>query len=1062
MKTCGSCGVENPDIARFCLACGTQLAEARPPQETRKIVTIVFSDLKGSTSLGEALDSEALREVMTRYFDAMRNELERHGGVIEKFIGDAVMAVFGLPRLHEDDALRAVRAAAGMQAALEHINDELDRVYGVRLANRTGVNTGEVVAGDPATGQRLVTGDAVNVAARLEQAAGEREVLLGELTYRLVRDSVDVEEVEPLALKGKSEPVPAYRLVGVREATVTDVRRGAPLVGRVDELRLLEEALEQAIADRAPRLVTIVADAGVGKSRLTTELLEMTSGRALALSGRCLPYGDGITFWPVADAVRAHAGIQSEDGAAAAREKLAALADPVGDGVTDRIASLMGLASEPYPVEELFWAVRRLLEWIARDKPVVFVVEDIHWAEPTMLNLIEHLTQAIGDAPVLIVCPSRPERLEETPQWGTGPRATLITLTPLDAAQSRTMIEGLLEGDKLDPDVLERVASASEGNPLFAEQLLRMLTDEGALEQRDGVWHATGDLSEIHVPPTIQALLASRLDSLAGGERSVIEPASVVGYVFAEAAVTALTAPEVSPTVRGELATLEQKHLVRRLEDADEGAHRFHHIMIRDTAYDGILKRARADLHTRFVAWADLANRERSGEFEEILGYHLEQAWTYLSELGPLDERGREIGEDGARRLASAGRRAFARGDVPAAASLLGRAATLLPDDHPERIRLLPEHGEAMLMTGQYDEAATVLDEAMGYAASMPAAAARASLIRLLVLLRTGGPDEWRQETVDSEVGAAMDVFEKHGDDQGLAMAYRLLAWSAGTACRFADSAAASERAIEHARRAGDLRQERRAITAYAGATSLGPTNIDKAISRCEDGLAATAGNRQSEGNLLAVLGGLYAMQGAFDYARTMVGRARALLEELGLDLDAARVGLEAWRTEMLAGDLSAAEQELRRSYDALDAYGERYMLSTIAGYLGQTLLERGSDLDEAERMAERSRELASDGDIATQALWRCVRGRILARRGALGEAEALVRDALALLEPTDATVLQLDAQLDLGEVLVAAGKLRKARESYEVARALADRKGGVVTLGVVIRRIEALDTALA
>jgi predicted ATPase/class 3 adenylate cyclase len=1060
MKTCGSCGVENPDIARFCLACGTQLAEARPPQETRKIVTIVFSDLKGSTSLGEALDSEALREVMTRYFDAMRNELERHGGVIEKFIGDAVMAVFGLPRLHEDDALRAVRAAAGMQAALEHINDELDRVYGVRLANRTGVNTGEVVAGDPTTGQRLVTGDAVNVAARLEQAAGEREVLLGELTYRLVRDSVDVEEVEPLALKGKSEPVPAYRLVGVREATDTDVRRGAPLVGRREELRLLEEALEHATADRAPRLVTIVGDAGVGKSRLTSELLELVSDRALALTGRCLPYGDGITFWPVAEAVRTYAGIQNEDGAAAAREKLASLADRAGDGVTDRLASLIGLTPEPFPVEELFWAVRRLLERVARDKPVVFVIEDIHWAEPTMLNLIEHLAQAIGDAPVALVCPSRPELLEEVPRWGTGERATVITLEPLDAEQSKTMIEGLLEGDTLDPDVLERVAAASEGNPLFAEQLLRMLTDEGALEQRHGVWHATGDLSQIHVPPTIQALLASRLDSLAGGERSVIEPASVVGYVFAEAAVTALTPPEISPTVRGELATLEHKHLVRRLEDADEGAHRFHHIMIRDTAYDGILKRARADLHARFVAWADLANRERSGEFEEILGYHLEQAWTYLSELGPLDERGREIGEDGARRLASAGRRAFARGDIPAAATLLGRATALLPSEHPTRLRLLPDYGEALLLIGDFEEAAPVLEEAIGYAAHAPLAAARASLIRLLVRLRTGGPAEWRRETVDEEIAAARAVFEREGDEAGLAMAYRLLAWSAGTACRFGDSAAANAKAVEHAQRAGDVREERRAIMAYAGAISLGPTNVDEAIGRCEEGLKATAGNRQSEGILLALLGGLYAMQGSFDHARALVARSRALLEELGLDMVEARVGIEAWRVEMLAEEFEAAERELRRSYETFEAHGERYVLSTVAACLAQTILARDGPLDEAEAMGDRSRELASDGDIATQALWRTVRGRILGRRGEFEEAEALIREALAVLEPTDATVLHIDAQLDLGELLAAAGRVDEARDAYERARDLATTKGGVVTLGAVLRRLERLDSA--
>ena len=319
MKLCAACGVENPDIARFCLACGTQLAEARPAQETRKVVTIVFSDLKGSTSLGEALDSEALREVMTRYFDAMRGELEHHGGVIEKFIGDAVMAVFGLPRLHEDDALRAVRAAAGMQRALEELNGELLRVYGVQLANRTGVNTGEVVAGDPSTGQRLVTGDAVNVAARLEQAAGEQEVLLGELTYRLVRDSVEVEEVEPLALKGKSEPVPAYRLVRVKDTGDVEVSRGAPLVGRERELETLEAVFDAAVATSTARLATIVADAGVGKSRLTAEFLDRIADRAVAFRGRCLPYGDGITFWPLAEALKAAAGIVNEDDAATPR-----------------------------------------------------------------------------------------------------------------------------------------------------------------------------------------------------------------------------------------------------------------------------------------------------------------------------------------------------------------------------------------------------------------------------------------------------------------------------------------------------------------------------------------------------------------------------------------------------------------------------------------------------------------------------------------------------------------------------------------------------------------------
>ena len=1058
MKTCGACGVENPDIARFCLACGTPLADAPAAQEMRKVVTIVFSDLKGSTSLGEALDSEALREVMTRYFDAMRGELERHGGVIEKFIGDAVMAVFGLPRLHEDDALRAVRAAAGMQAALEKLNVELETFYGVQLANRTGVNTGEVVAGDPTSGQRLVTGDAVNVAARLEQAAGEREVLIGELTYRLVRDAVDVEEVEPLALKGKSEPVPAYRLVRVRESADAEAPHGARFVGRSAEVAELEAVLEDAVRSGRARLVTIVGDAGVGKSRLTSELLERTSDRALVLTGRCLPYGDGITFWPVAEALRTVAEIHDEDDATEAGAKLALLADAAGDGVADRLSSAMGLNVEPFPVEEVFWAVRRLLEVLAEDRPVVFVIEDIHWAEPTMLGLIEHLFQTV-DAPVVIACPTRPELLEQNPAWGAGDGATRIVLEPLDTAESAAMIQGLLGGGELDESVVERVVEAAEGNPLFAEQLLRMLTDEGLLELQDGTWRGTSDLSEIHVPPTIQALLASRLDTLSTEQRSVIEPASVVGYEFAEGAVTALAPPDISPRVRGELTTLGNKHLVRPVEDGDEGMHRFHHIMIRDTAYDGILKRARADLHARFVAWADLVNKDRATEFEEILGYHLEQAWTYLSELGPLDERGREIGQEGSRRLAAAGRRAFARGDIPSAVALLGRAVALLPADDPERIRLLPDHGEALLMTGRYEEASAVLDEAMEHAARVPTAAARASLHRLLVRLRAG-VDEWRRETVDAEIDAAKAVFEQRGDEAGLALAYRLLAWSAGIACRFGDAADANAKAVEHARRAGDLREERRALMAYAGAISLGPTNVDEAIARCEEGLEATAGNRQSEGILLALLGGLYAMQGAFDRARELVTSGRALLEELGLDIVVARVGIEAWRTELLAGEIEAAERELRRSYETLEAHGERYVLSTVAAYVAQTILERGGPLDEAEALGERSRELASEGDIATQALWRSVRGRVLARRGQLAEGEAMVREALAVLGPTDATVLLVDAHLDLGEVLAAAGRTDEARAAYERARELATTKGGVVTLSAVVRQLERLDTA--
>ena len=401
-----------------------------------------------------------------------------------------------------------------------------------------------------------------------------------------------------------------------------------------------------------------------------------------------------------------------------------------------------------------------------RQRPVALVIEDIHWAEPSLLELVDSLVQSIDAAPVLVLCAARPSLERSNPDWGTGPRATRIDLEPLDGDASRTMVESLLGGGTVEAEVLDRIVDAAEGNPLFAEQLLRMLVDEGTLERRDGTWHATGPLADLHVPPTIQALLAARLDTLEPDERSVIEPASVVGYIFAEAAVSALAPPDVSSRVMTEIATLTQKHLVRPVDDGDETQHRFQHIMIRDTAYDGILKRGRADLHERFVVWADGVNRDRGAEFEEILGYHLEQAWTYLSELGPLDDRGRAIGEDGARRLASAGRRAFARGDVPAAATLIGRASALLPVDHRERLKLLPDHGEALLMMGRFDEATAVLEESIRHAEAAPADAGRARLVLLLVRLRTGA-DGWRPDTVEQEIEATISIFERPATRQG-------------------------------------------------------------------------------------------------------------------------------------------------------------------------------------------------------------------------------------------------------------------------------------------------------
>ena len=479
MINCPGCGEENPSKFRLCGYCGTPLAAAAAPlpvHEVRKTVTIVFSDLKGSTALGERLDAEALHEVKERYFNAMAAEITRHGGKIEKYIGDAIMAVFGLPRAHEDDALRAVRAAAGMRSALVRVNQDLAARYGVTLSNRTGVNTGEVVANDdPNANQKLATGDAVNVAARLEQAAPQDQILLGELTYRLVRDAVDVEPVEPLELKGKAQPLAAYRLVAAHGLDGNLRRQDTPLVGRDAELAALEVVYREACERLMPRMVTVIGDAGAGKSRLLGEFIDRRGGQARVLRGRCLPYGDGITFWPLRGIVGEAAGIREDDAPEAASAKLLACAG--APDISERLASAIGLSSAVFSLQEVNWATRKFLERIANTKPVVAFVDDIHWAEPAFLDLLEHVLGTARAAPIVLLTTARHDLLEERPQWGEGEGAMRLVLGPLSATASTKVIENLLGAAGLPEDVVARIVIAAEGNPLFIEQMLSMLLD---------------------------------------------------------------------------------------------------------------------------------------------------------------------------------------------------------------------------------------------------------------------------------------------------------------------------------------------------------------------------------------------------------------------------------------------------------------------------------------------------------------------------------------------------------------------------------------------------------
>ena len=714
MLTCANCGRESPEDFAFCPACSAPLAPPAP-QEVRKTVTVVFCDVTGSTAMGERLDPESLRRVMSRYFAEMRAALERHGGTVEKFIGDAVMAVFGVPAIHEDDALRAVRAASEMREALEVLNKELERDHGVSLAARIGVNTGEVVAGDHA--DTLITGDAVNVAARLEQAAEPGTVLIGEETLRLVRDAVVAEPVPPLEVKGKTEPLAAFRLVQVTAGVAGVARRlDSPMVGRERELARLRQTFEAAIADRSCQLFTILGTPGVGKSRLVEEFLG-SLGEATVLRGRCLPYGEGITFFPVGEVVKEAAGLDDFDAPDEIERKICAVLGTDGPACST-LAQLFAAADRDSSVEETFWAVRSFLEAVAKTAPLALVFDDIHWGEPTFLDLIEHITGWAREAPILVLCVARPELLDERAGWGRGTlNATTISLEPLSDDECGDLIGNLLGRAALPDEARVRILAAAEGTPLFVEEMLSMLIDDGSLARDGDRWVATGPLVDLRVPPTIQALLAARLDQLTGDERAAIQRAAVCGKQFHVGAVAALLdGGEVQPI----LMSLVRRDVLRpdRSSLAGQDAFRFRHQLIRDAAYEAAPKALRAELHERFADWLEGVGEARVEEFEEILAYHLERATGSSRSSDRWTKPGANWGSGLPGTMRRSARRASDRSDDRAAATLFRHAADLLPEGHPDRPRALYDVGRASLRGLDPPVAFAALDEAVAAAAA--------------------------------------------------------------------------------------------------------------------------------------------------------------------------------------------------------------------------------------------------------------------------------------------------------------------------------------------------------
>jgi class 3 adenylate cyclase/tetratricopeptide (TPR) repeat protein len=1062
--SCSSCGAELPDGAKFCPSCGTPRGAAAPPAavpnappprgalsiESRRTVTMLFCDVTGSTAMGERLDPESMRQVMSRYFDAIRECIERHGGTLEKFVGDAVMAAFGIPVIHEDDAMRAVRAAGEMKIALKALEAELDREWGVQIQARTGINTGEVVAGDISGGSTFATGDTVNVAARLEQACPPGDVYLGESTYRLVRDAVTVEPVDPLTLKGKSEPVPAYRLVDVTPDAPGLARRlESPIVGRETELAQLVSIFDRSVSERSCQLVTVSAPAGAGKSRLTKELVEAVADRATVLQGRCIPYGEGITYFPLAVMLRALCGLEDDVTRDEARARILARLDGIEEPelVCARLAGAIGLDDVLARPEEISWAVRRLLETLAAEQPVLVVFDDIHWAEPTFLNLIEYIATFSRGAPILVHCPARPELAESLPGWaGSLPNAHALVLEPLGDAACSLLIANLL-GEDVSADIGERIVGAAEGNPLFVEEMLRMLIDDGLLRRQEGRWAIVDGLA-VTIPPSIEALLSARLDRLEPRERGVLQRGAVIGRIFGWDAVAEISPPPERAHVGASLQTLMRKELIQPDGDSmgGEDAFRFSHILIRDAAYRGIPKETRSALHESFAGFLEARTGDRAAEYEEIIGYHLEQAYLQRLGLGPVTDAARAIRDRGRVRLESAGHRALLRGDLPAAVNLFERAVALSEPGDAERIEILSRQGSIVAQLGRLEEAEDLLTSALEQSEQLddPAQAARVEVAREFVRLQRD--PEGRSEAIVQLVDRVVPLFESAGDELGLARSLRLRSEVDRLVCRFGAEAEALEEALIHAEQTTDRREATEIRLWLCTSLIYGPTPVHGGIERIREMLELGRGIRWMEAAILGGLGYLEAMAGRPDDGRQLYARSRAIYEELGMSFALAARAIIPAGIEAMAGEHEAAEHELLAGYTALSEIGENELRSTVAATLAQTLYEVGRD-DEAEGYADTSAEIAAEDDVFTQVLWRGARAKVIARRDGDPAAEEIARAAVSLAAPTDCLSLHGQALLDLAEVLSLLGRPSEAPGVVAAAIALLQQKGDVPAL---------------
>ena len=987
----------------------------------RRPVTVVCVLLRVASNSGIALDPEAYEVVNEQSVSGLTAVLERYGGKLAISADERLTGVFGAAFVHEDDALRAVRASSEARRVLTSEMADMLRRYGVSLTCRIGVATGEALVGGS-----VPLGSAGNVSAQavmIAETAEPGQILIGRQTQQLAAAAIETESAGPDRFILQSAQAAVRPLA---------LRLDVPLAGRDNELRQLAAACAVAAQEQVTTLVTVIGEAGIGKTRLVYEIERRLGHEVNVLTGRCLPYGEGITFWPLREIIRQASGGHDSpdkikallDGEADAAEVAARLSLAIGAGNQGRLDSA-----------EIFWAARRLLETLARSRPLVVVFEDLHWAESTFLDLVESLAVQPGRSPVVLVCVARPELLEQRPAWAARTeRALSIELTPLAEGSAEALLDSLTGDQGIPPSTRAHLLETAAGNPLYLEQLAASLGEHAGSE----IWPV--------LPPTIQALLGARLQRLGPGASSVLARAAIIGKDFGVEAVRELLPPEARGPLSRNLQTLVAKGLVH-YEPSDRRPreeYSFRHILIQEAAYRAIPKSLRAELHHRYADWLEYVLWKPATERPEILGYHLEQSVRYLSELRPAEAQSSPLPRRSAGHLEAAGRAAHDRDDALAAVNLLVRAAALLPHDDAALARLYTSLGAAQTEAGQLEKAMTTLDDAQRIAAANGDEGQRAharaqALMSGLKLVPNRAATQIAQALPELRA-----EFSRGPDERGLCQTLRLEAAVYWIQARSAAAEEAWRRAAEYARRANDRKQLTEILGWLASAALWGPTPASEGIRRCEDYLDEVGNHPSGRAVILNHMAGLYAMQDQVETAHAALGRAKSYLDTLGPTMTAA-VTQPAALVAVLAGDPATAEIHLRLEYESLSQMGDKGTLATTAALLARVIAAQGEKrYTEAAKLIAISQEVAPDEDISTQIICQGLSGRILADPGRHDEAVELASSAVALAAQTDQLSPHADALLDLAQVLAASDRASEAHAAATQALKLYQRKGNL------------------